>query len=70
MFAALVALMLVTTPQSTEDQEQPEPKNSERTEEQAQPKKICRYIRMEMGSRRKEKVCLTKEEWVDFNQGN
>ncbi|MEP5939079.1 MAG: hypothetical protein ABJ239_12190 [Erythrobacter sp.] len=32
-------------------------------------KRICRRISMDMSSRRKEKVCLTKDGWRDFNQG-
>ncbi|QZD96461.1 hypothetical protein K3136_02015 [Qipengyuania gelatinilytica] len=54
---------------------EPEEKKDEKKTEAQQPaevkdKKICRYIRMDMSSRRKEKVCLTKEGWTDFNQGN
>ena len=30
--------------------------------------RICRRIRVDMSSRRKEKVCMTAEEWRAFNQ--
>ena len=31
-------------------------------------KRICRRISTDMASRRKERVCLTKEGWREFNQ--
>ena len=31
-------------------------------------KRICRRISTDMSSRRKERVCMTKEEWREFNQ--
>ncbi len=34
----------------------------------AEDKRICRRVSMDMSSRRKEKVCLTKEQWVEFNR--
>ena len=34
----------------------------------AEEKRICRRVSMDMSSRRKEKVCLTKEQWVEFNR--
>jgi len=34
---------------------------------EAEEKRICRYIRTDMNSRRKEKVCLTKEGWRELN---
>ena len=33
-------------------------------------KKICRFVQMDTSSRRREKVCLTKEGWIAFNNGN
>ena len=44
--------------------EQPKQEEADTTQE---PKKICRQIAMQMNSRRKERVCMTKEEWRDFN---
>ena len=57
---------------ATEPQDKDSAKKAEAQPEAAPAKddKICRYIRMDASSRRKEKVCLTKEGWVDFNQGN
>ncbi len=37
-------------------------------EEKAEPKKICKRISAQAGSRRKTKVCRTREEWATFNQ--
>ncbi|MXO95825.1 hypothetical protein GRI34_05240 [Erythrobacter aquimaris] len=31
--------------------------------------KVCKYIRTDMSSRRKEKVCMTAAEWIEFNRG-
>lgn len=39
-------------------------------EEAKTEKKICRHVSTDMSSRRKERLCLTAEEWRQFNQGN
>ena len=31
-------------------------------------KRICRYVRLDMSSRRKERVCRTASEWREINQ--
>lgn len=38
-------------------------------EPKAEPKRICRRIRLDPSSRRASKVCMTSEEWRKFNQG-
>lgn len=68
------ALALLAAPAVADEPKENE-KEAKETEAPAaaQPKdeeKICRYVRMDMSSRRKERVCLTKEGWVEFNQGN
>lgn len=68
----LIALATLSAPAMANE---PEEKKDEKKAEAQQPaeakdEKICRYIRMDMSSRRKEKVCLTKEGWTEFNQGN
>jgi len=70
MFSTLLALALALTPQTEAQTSEREAEKPAQTEERAKPEKVCRYIRGTMGSRRKEKVCLTKEEWREFNQGN
>ena len=67
----MLALFAFATPAMASE---PEPRKEDQPEAEQptdeQPKKICRYVQMELGSRRKEKVCLTKEEWRRFNEGN
>ena len=70
MLASLFALLLVANPQGSDKAASQERSATDRTQEQAEQKPICRYIRGEMGSRRKEKVCMTKDQWREFNQGN
>ncbi|NNC59050.1 MAG: hypothetical protein HKO05_03555 [Erythrobacter sp.] len=70
MLASLFALLLVVNPQGAEHASGQERPASERVQEQTEQKQICRYIRGGMGSRRKEKVCMTKDQWREFNQGN
>jgi hypothetical protein len=36
--------------------------------EKAEPKKICKRISAQAGSRRKTKACLTREDWATFNE--
>lgn len=53
--------------------EKPSEAKTEKTEEAPEAKedkRICRRVATDMSSRRKTKVCLTKEEWREFNQGN
>ena len=68
----LLALATLSAPaMATEPEEQKDEKKAEAQKPaEAKDEKICRYIRMDMSSRRKEKVCLTKEGWTEFNQGN
>ena len=37
------------------------------TDEAAEDKRICRYVKLDMSSRRKTKVCRTTEEWRELN---
>lgn len=69
---ALALAALAVPAIATEPQDKGSDKKAEAQPEAAPAKeeRICRYIRMDASSRRKEKVCLTKEGWVDFNQGN
>lgn len=70
MLSTVVAMMLLASPQQEDAAKQPDTDASAQTEERAEDAKICRYIREGMNSRRKKKVCLTKEQWQDANQGN
>nr|WP_137678510.1 hypothetical protein [Parerythrobacter lutipelagi] len=48
-----------------------EPKENDQTSDAKAEKseKICKYVVDGMGSRRKKRVCLTTQEWIDFNRG-
>ncbi|MBO6609149.1 hypothetical protein [Altererythrobacter sp.] len=71
MISTLFAFALVAQAQPAPPAEQ----NSEQTaeqvqEEKAEDKRICRRISVGMGSRKKERVCMTSGEWREFNRGN
>ncbi|UIP05869.1 hypothetical protein LY632_09130 [Erythrobacter sp. SDW2] len=69
MLSTVVALLLV----AFEPAEVPAEKSAETPAQTAEPaqaaEKICRYIRKDASSRRKDKVCLTAEQWKQQNQG-
>lgn len=46
---------------------EPDKEKTEKVEEAKEEKKICRRITEGMGSRKKVKVCLTRDEWKAFN---
>ena len=69
-FAALSAAALLSfapTGAMAEPTETDETDTSEE-KEKAKEKKICTRISAQAGSRRKTKVCRTREEWKTFNQ--
>ena len=37
-------------------------------EVKAEEERTCRYVKLDMSSRRKSKVCKTADEWREFNQ--
>tara|TARA_R110002072_G_scaffold58144_2_gene148712 strand:- start:10625 stop:10861 length:237 start_codon:yes stop_codon:yes gene_type:complete len=39
-------------------------------DEASEPKKICRQVALQTGSRQRERVCMTKEQWREFNRGD
>lgn len=47
-----------------------EAKVEERAAADSKDEEICKFIRVDMNSRRKQKVCMTAEEWIRFNRGN
>jgi hypothetical protein len=55
--------ILVNSNPPENDQEQSE--SSERDK-----KLICRRINTEIGSRKTERVCLSREQWREYNRGN
>ncbi|KPF65430.1 hypothetical protein IP79_02735 [Porphyrobacter sp. AAP60] len=61
--------MASTPPESEEPAEQSAPDSAEPEGDDAatEDKRICRYIRLDMASRRKTKICRTTEEWRQLN---
>ena len=70
MLSSVVALLLLASPQAAEADDKDNADTPVQAEDRAEDAKICRYIREGMNSRRKKKVCLTKEQWQEANQGN
>lgn len=71
MFSTLLALAFVAQAEPV----QPAPKEEEqkvekKKEEKVEDKRICRRITAGIGSRKKERVCMTRAQWREFNQGN
>jgi hypothetical protein len=52
--------------ETVEEQQAPAEK-AEAEDDAAEPARICRYVRLDMASRRKTKVCRTTEEWRELN---
>ncbi|MEM7700891.1 MAG: hypothetical protein AAF251_03035 [Pseudomonadota bacterium] len=61
-FATFAPASVFAEPTPTEDAEE------EKTEEKAEEKKICKRIAADAASRRRTKVCRTREEWKNFNR--
>ena len=71
MFSTLLVFAIVAQAEPTRTApEAEEPKTEQVQEEKAEDKRICRRINTGMGSRRKERVCMTRDEWREFNRGN
>ena len=62
--AAPAAALLLAAPALADD---PEAEKEEKVEQAKEEKKICKRITEGLGSRRKVKVCRTREEWKAFN---
>jgi len=74
--ALCVALSILAVPASAQAEEPakpapaPEKEQEEKVEkaEKVEEKKICKRIAADAASRRRTKVCLTREEWKNFNR--
>ena len=62
--AAPAAAMLLSVPALADE---PKEGETEKVEKAKEEKKICRRVTEGMGSRRKVRVCLTRDEWKTFN---
>lgn len=67
-----LALSAIAIPAGATEPEGGETKPQEETQkpQDTAEKKICRQVRLDMSSRRTEKLCMTKERWIEFNRGN
>ena len=71
MFSTLLALAMIAQAEPAQTaSEVKEPKTDQAQEQKAEDKQICRRISTGMGSRKKERVCMTSQEWREFNRGN
>ena len=72
LFVPFCALALGVSPALAAEPEEKKKEEAPKAEQEkkAKDEKICRYIRMDMSSRRKEKICRTRQGWIDFNRGN
>ena len=72
-FAAIAAsLTLISVPVLANE---PDAQKKDEAVQQQKPaeeknEEVCKYIRADMSSRRKQKVCMTQDQWVEFNSGN
>lgn len=78
-FAATLLLSTLTVPTSAlasepEDSEKPSEQTNKDLQttqkvEKSKPKKVCRRVQ-DTGSRSSKRLCLTREQWQEFNNGN
>jgi len=70
LFIALpvIAVPAFAEPETVEDKvvEDKTEETKEEAEKKAEPKKICKRISADMSSRRKTRVCRTREQWKTF----
>lgn len=69
--ALCIALPFLAVPALAQSEERAEPAPAtEKTQkkEETKEKKICKRISVQVGSRRKTKICRTREEWKSFNE--
>lgn len=69
MLSTVVALFLVAFEPAAAPAEPPAERPAQTAQPEQAEEEICRYIRKDASSRRKEKVCLTAEQWKEQNQG-
>ena len=69
LFSVAASIAVISSAPATSTGPNPEISDKVEKEETREEKKICRRINS-MGSRRTERVCLTKEQWREFNNGN
>lgn len=63
--ASLLAISALAAQQAPADQTAEKSETAEAPAE-AEPERICRYIKLDTASRRKTKICRTTDEWRDL----
>ncbi len=66
---ALLALACAAATPAVAGDPKPQAEEKAEKEQAREEKKICRRI-TSMGSRRAERICMTKAEWREYNNGN
>lgn len=69
MLSTVLALALLAGSEANDPATQQE-EAQQAAPEAKEEKRICRRISEQMNSRRKTKVCMTKQEWREFNRGD
>ena len=64
---ALAAPALAGDPKAGDAKQE---EKSEKAEEKAKPKKICKIMDEGTGSRLKKRVCMTAEQWREYRRSN
>ncbi|MEL6737526.1 MAG: hypothetical protein AAFO28_01240 [Pseudomonadota bacterium] len=70
LIAALSVLSVPAFAEPDEPSEAPPATEETENEEKVEEKEICKRIAAQAGSRRKTKVCKTREEWKAYNEAN
>ncbi|MDP4539334.1 hypothetical protein Q9K01_06835 [Qipengyuania sp. DY56-A-20] len=75
LFSSLaLALVLTGAPASAAEPAQKEVQGEKKPEaapqQASEAKQICRRVAIQTGSRQRERVCMTSEQWREFNRGN
>lgn len=65
---ALLAAPVIAEPTNDEPAGEPKAETEQASAEPKEEEKICRHI-SQVGSRKKERKCLTRKDWIRFNRG-
>lgn len=66
---ALAPAVIAGEPKAESQNSESSSEEAKKREEAPEAKKICRRIQ-DMGSRRTQRVCMTREQWKDYNNAN
>ena len=69
-FTTAIAAFLVSSNEVLVNPSPPENDQEQSESSERDKKLICRRINTEIGSRKTERVCLSREQWREYNRGN